>query len=1071
MAPWWSRPLGLLALVAASALPCRLHAANGAAPALRDVLVVDAGKNSTTIVLAEKPTAAAQFAALEMQYHLEKISGEKVPIAQEPQPVNTPVKIAVGATALGKSLGFPVDNLGPWEFLVAEKNGTIVTAGGDDPRTDKAEWGSIGLVFNGKPNGTCRAAFEFLEEFCGVHWYLPSEAGMVLPAVTRLVVRMGEPVRRRSDFRSTSFYPYQVNGNMFCAPDTPELTGDNVPDSDMEKWRRNLWTIPVTTKDMLPVVEVQRWLLRNKVGGEPYGPNHSMGNWITRFGPEHPDWFSWKTKEKVDEFLAKYPDDRERFNKFHEIGTPCLTAPGLFEQVAADARDYMDRQQGKGDPARKDIPYQGSQGRFFGIVMNDNYVLCQCPTCKPLYEKPPADCPLWGGASGKASFYLWDFANRVARELHTTHPDGWVGGIGYHDYMPPPRDFTLEPNVAVTICTYLGNWTPALRETAYGLIGAWRDQAKCQWIGLWEYFCYCSMSAYQPMFPKVCPRLLGEDVRKLYQMGVLAEFIEGEEIYRFKDAPDRGWAIWSNPIWLYLNVWIRFKLWDDTTRDVTRLLDDHYRLFYGPAAKPIQAFYERIENRVTDMSLRGPKTFNDSSSNRQMADFEYLFPPDVMAELRRAVDEASALAVDEPWKTRVGWVRMGFLEPQEKAAARYVEQKKKTAANRPREGVCYRLTTAPEIDGVGADAAWAALPAFFLNDWRTAAKPKVPTWFRIGFDDTALYFLVRCDDPNVAKLRAVYKDRDSDVYQDDCIEVHLTFDPDRQQRCQVLVNSLGTIQDFRHSVNEAGADITDLNWNCGGAIAAAKVDAQGYTVELKLPLAAVGGAAKPGALFYANICREKYSLADGASPDSLHAWCATQGGFSDAKYFGRIVLADTDGWRLFFNQETQPPSPVLYKAEGKDWIAAPDTITAVPEQDRVRFAMKCPAVAQNGRTYGGFTVALDPPVDPARFPVAEIAFRKPSLDVMLELVYGYIGDDGKDYSNYFLPSRAGEVNEATQVFAGAFANAWDKDKPPPKLIKSITVYGVVEGPKTPIECDFALEWLRVCKESLRPPQP
>ena len=1036
----------------------------------RDVLVLDAGKGSTAIVLADRPTSSAQYAALELQYHLAKITGEKVRIALEPDVPQVPVKIAVGATALGKSLGFPVDALEPWEFLVAEKAGVIVLAGGDDPCTDATDWKALHLVSRGKPNGTCRAAFEFLEEYCGVHWYLPSDAGMVFPQTKRLVVRMGDPVRRRSDFRSTTFYPYQVNGSMFCAPHTPELTGDRVPDSDREKWRLHLWTIPVTTKHMLSVREVQRWLLRNKVGGELYGPNHSFNNWLHRFGRQHPEWFSYKSRERIDAILAMKP--RAAMAQFHVDGEPCLTAPGVFEQVVADARDHLDRQHGKGDPSKKSVTYYGSQGRFFGIVPNDNFVWCRCPTCKPLYNKPAADCTLWGGATGKASSYVWDFANRVAREVRKTHPDGWVGGIGYHDYMPPPRDFTLEPNVAVTICTYLGNWTPALRERAYGLIRTWREEAKCQWIGLWEYFCYCAMNQYQPMFPKVCPRLMGEDVKRLHQMGVVAEFIETEDCYRFEDAPERGWAVWSNPIWLYLNVWMRFKMWDDTTRDVDRLLSDHYRLFYGPAAKPIQAFFERIEARVTDMSLRGRETFNDLACNRQRCDFEYLFPPKVMGELRAAVDKATALASDEPYKTRVGWVRMGFLEPQEKAFARYLERKTTTAAHRPRNGVCYRLKQTPVIDGDLSDPAWAGLPPWFMNHWRTAAKPNAASWFRMGYDDKALYFLIRCDDPAAHKIRTACKDRDGDVYRDDCIEVHLTFDPEKSRRVQILVNSIGTVQDFHHSINEAGVDSNDLSWDCEGLVAAAKTDAKGYTVELSIPLSSVDAALKPGAYFYANVCRERYSGSDDGRTAELQAWSATQGAFADGKYFGKIALVEHDAWSRYFNVEAPSPATVLYKVDSKNpWTLDRQAIRAVSEQDRIRYEIKCPRVADKGRTYAGFSIPLDPPVDVSQHPCLEVVFTKADPDLMLELIYTYVGADGKDADNYFVFSRWGEGTQAPQVFVRPLTEGHKRGLPAPRLLKKLTVYGVVSGAKTPTECDFSLHRIRICKDARERRQP
>jgi len=1037
---------------------------------LREVLVVEAGKKTTAILLAAEPTSSAQYAALEVQHHLEKITDEKVPIVREPSAPSASVKIAVGATALAKSLGFPVDGLDPWEFLVAEKDGVIVLAGGDDQGTEEVTWDRLGPVPSGKPIGTCRAAFEFLEEYCGVHWYLPSAAGMVFPRTPRLVVRMGDPVRRRTDFLSTSFYPMQVNGNMFCAPYTPELKGDNVPDSDLEKWRRKFWHVPVTTKDMLPVREVSRWLLRNKVGGERYGPNHSFGKWIMRFGRERPDWFSYKSADKIEAVLAE--GEKKAFYKFHSDGEPCLTAPGVFEQVVSDARDYFDRRRGKGDPARKDVRYEGSQGRFFGIVPNDNYVWCKCASCKAQYGTPAVDCPLWGGATGKASSYVWDFANRVARDVRKTHPEAWVAGIGYHDYMAPPQDFVLAPNVAVTICTYLGNWTPALRETAYGLIRAWRDQAKCQWIGLWEYFCYCAMSQWQPMVPKVCPRLMAADVKTLHGLGVRAEFIESEDTYWFKDAPDRGWAVWANPIWLYLNVWTRFKLWDDTTRDIDRLLADHYRLFYGPAAGPVQRFFDRIEGRVTDMSLRGPKTFNDRSVNRVMADFEYLFPPEIMKELRGCVDEATTLATEAPFKTRVGWVREGFLEPQEEALARYLAEKKKTAANQPRRGVCYRLKHAPAIDGAATDEAWAGLPFCFLGDWRTAAKPKAATWFRMGWHEGMLYFAIRCQDPAVGKIRAACRDRDGDVFRDDCVELHLTCDPERSRRVQIVVNTLGVVQDFLHTLNEAGATLGDLSWNCPGLATAAKVDGEGYTIEVGVPFSALEGTAGPGRFFYANVCREKYSASDNGRPEELQTWSPTPWAFSDGRRFGSVVLAEEDAWRLFFDPNAAPPAPVLYKANPKSpWALVPDAISATVELDRARYAMKCPEVDAKGRTYGGFGVNLAQPVDVTRHPYVEVAFRKPSPDVMLELLYSYVGEAGEESRNYVIVSRFGEANKATRIFAGKLAKGAEKDRPAPRLLKKVTVFAVVSGARTPGEYDFILEWIRVCRDASSGPLP
>jgi hypothetical protein len=1032
----------------------------------REVLVLDAAKPATVIVLGAEPTTAAQYGALELQLHLEQITGVKPEIVREPAEIKG-VRLALGNTALARSLGFPVDKLPPWEFLVAEKSGVIVLAGGDAPVTEEANWNSLNHLFNGEPNGSALAVFEFLEECCGVHWYLPSEAGTVVPQTKRLVVQMAAPIRRRTDFRSTSFYPYQVNKNMFCRPARPELTGDNVPGDEMERWRRGLYSIPIKQADMLPVVEVQRWLLRNKVGGERYGPNHSFTHWLERFGKQHPDWFSYKSPEKIADLMAKHPNPQDLSNYFHQTGNPCLTAPGVFEQQMADIRDYFDSQAAGAKPA---APYHGTQGRFFGIVLNDNYAMCQCDLCKPLYNRPAVATPMWGGADGSASFYLWDFVNRAARDLRRTHPDKWIAGIAYHNYMPPPKDFTLEPNVAVTVCTYLGNWTAELRETAYSLIRAWRDQAKCQWLGTWEYSCYSAMRGYQPMFPRVAPRLLGEDVRKLYQLGVVAEFNEGEDRYGFADSSN-SYAVWSNPIWLYLNYWTRMKMYDDTKRDVGKLLRDHYRLFYGPASQPLSRFFTRIEERITDPQLRGPETFTNERSWNGAVDWEVLFPPPVMKELRGYVDEATRLAAAEPYKTRVTWVREGFLEHVETEAAVYFEQKKQRPVPGMAHTISYATAQAPVIDGKGDDAAWAAAPLGAMNDWRSGKPPLADTTFRLTHDATNLYLLVRCAEPNVAKLKAECTQHDEDVFFDDCIELHVTGVADQSRTYQIIVNSQGVVEDLAYQRNEGGAMIGSKAWNCAGLKTAALVDAAGYTVELAVPLAEIGGAYTPGVRLTGNVCRERYAGGEGTQAVELQSWSVTPEGFGDPKHFGQILLTTGDGWHVFFGGD-QPPAPVLYRVlkSTSEWKSTPEAISVTPMGDFARYAMNVAPDANLSGIKGAMGFKCDPPVSVSDHPYFEIRYRKPSREVFLQIVYNYVAADGSKQFNWFIFSPTGTAQLAPTTFIWKPGMGGD-DKPAPAKIENVTVYAVIYDNKTPPDCQFDLYWVRLCRQTMQGDKP
>jgi hypothetical protein len=1026
-----------------------------------EVLVLDADQQPACIVLAAEPTAAAQYGALELQYHLEKITGVKPAVVREgaqpgaPAPGAGGAIIAVGNTLLGKSLGFPVDALSPWEFLVGEKDGTIVLAGGDAPSFGPMRWESLAGVFSGQPNGSCLAVFEFLEEGCGVHWYLPSEAGMVYPQTRRLVASLGPTIRRRTDFRSTSFYPYQVNKNMFCRPERPDLTGQDVPGDESERWRRGLYRIPITKADMLPVVEVQRWLLRNKVGGVSYGPNHSFGAWLKRFGKDHPEWFSYKSAEKIAAIMAQQPTDQALSDYFHQTGNPCLTAPGLFEQQMADARESL------ADPNRQFVP----------IVLNDNYAMCPCEACKALYNRPVVDTPMWGGADGSASFYLWDFVNRAARELRTTHPDKWIAGIAYHNYMPPPQDFTLEPNVAVTVCTYLGNWTHALRETAYSLIRAWRDGARCQWIGTWEYSCYSAMRGWQPMFPRVAPKLLGEDVRKLYQMGVVAEFNEGEDRYGFVDAPET-WAVWSNPIWLYLNYWTRMKLYDDTGRDVGRLLEDHYRLFYGPAAEPIGRFFTRIEERITDPALRGPETFTNERSWNGAVDWEYLFPPAVMAELRQSVDRATALATEEPYRTRVTWVREGFLEHVETEARVYFEQKRQQPVVGLAQTVSYEAQPAPVIDGNGDDVCWRTALVGLMNDWKTGSPPQVGSAFRFTHDATNLYLLARCLEPEVAKLKAECTQHDEDVFFDDCIELHVTGLADPSRTYQIIVNSEGVVEDLAYQRNEGGEMVGSKAWSCAGLKAAARVDAAGYTVELAVPLAEIGVTFAPGVLLTANVCRERYAGQEGTQGPELQSWSVAPDGFNDPRRFGQIVLSSGDGWRVFFGA-AEPPQPALYRVltSTPEWKLTPEAIRVLPMGDCARYEMTVAPDTDISGIKGALGFVCDPPVSVAEHPYIEVRYRKPTREVFLQIVYHYLAADGTRHFNWFIFSPQGTVQLAPTTFIWRPGLGGDPDKPEPVTIEKMTLYANLYDSKTPPDCQFDLYWLRLCKATMQGDQP
>ena len=86
------------------------------------------GRPIATIVLAKEPTAAAEFAAAELKYHIRKITGATLPIVTDETPVTGP-RILVDESAATRSLGLRSDAFKPLERLVRFSKDTLVPGG------------------------------------------------------------------------------------------------------------------------------------------------------------------------------------------------------------------------------------------------------------------------------------------------------------------------------------------------------------------------------------------------------------------------------------------------------------------------------------------------------------------------------------------------------------------------------------------------------------------------------------------------------------------------------------------------------------------------------------------------------------------------------------------------------------------------------------------------------------------------------------------------------------------------------------------------------------------------------
>ena len=170
------------------------------------------GKPAATIVIAQQPTRAAQFAAYELRWHLQQITGAEFAIVKDDAPIQG-LAILVGDSQPVRALGIKPEQLDKQEYLIRFTPEALVLVG-----RDKDDRGSVQYdqtpsqqAFDTWPGiwdeqGTMYAVYDFLQRCCNVRWFTPTEFGTDCPRQATLTVTGGE--RQRSPFMKYRYASY-----------------------------------------------------------------------------------------------------------------------------------------------------------------------------------------------------------------------------------------------------------------------------------------------------------------------------------------------------------------------------------------------------------------------------------------------------------------------------------------------------------------------------------------------------------------------------------------------------------------------------------------------------------------------------------------------------------------------------------------------------------------------------------------------------------------------------------------------------------------------------------------------
>ena len=264
--------------------------------------------------------------------------------------------------------------------------------------------------------------------------------------------------------------------------------------------------------------------------------------------------------------LAKqFPDKPKYFGLWHgkripctgsRTPNPCVLNPDVIDIVTDHCRERFDKQ-----------PYRLSAS----LGMNDSYKYCQCERCKPL-QGPTRSIKIEGKTT-HASDYWYTFLNQVARRVRESHPDRFIGTLAYCRTEHPPN-FPVERNILPFICDSSGAWgNAAERKHDLGQVDAWLERVDR--IGLYEYLYGKGYS-----IPRIYTRHLAEKLKHVAEKCPGSGFYAEVQFGRGFDGP---------------KLWITERLLWDPTQDPGQLLSRWSQACFGPAAEPMKAYFEGVE--------------------------------------------------------------------------------------------------------------------------------------------------------------------------------------------------------------------------------------------------------------------------------------------------------------------------------------------------------------------------------------------------------------------------------------------------------------------------------------------
>ncbi len=374
--------------------------------------------------------------------------------------------------------------------------------------------------------------------------------------------------------RGTLFAAYELLEQLGCRWFMPGEIGEVVPEMKTVSIKTGKSIqIPSFIGRHLQAAGDKAWKRRNRLGGMDAG-GHGM-----HFKPDpkkHPDYYCQEDGKPTSQLAVSNPE--------------------VMKNLIAWAKEYM-----KKHPDTKYLSMGPDDGGGFGTS--------------------PWDADDFDPFHGKISVtdrYIKCF-NLILAEIQKDYPDVGIAFYSYAQYTRPPVREKPNPKILpvfapIDVCRLHSIDNPICPERSYikTLVDGWNK------LGVKLFYRGYLFNLADQGLPFSMINQVKSEIPYYYKKGFL------------------GCRIECMPMWAHHtpSLYLATKLLWNANADSNTILDDFFRKFYGPAAKPIKAYFDELEKAY----------YNADFHTGNIYDIPHILTPEVMKNLSALLHTAEKMA-------------------------------------------------------------------------------------------------------------------------------------------------------------------------------------------------------------------------------------------------------------------------------------------------------------------------------------------------------------------------------------------------------------------------------------------